>query len=160
MSCTVCIPGGERCARHRFDEFYFDEASSTLAVGDRRFPAAVSQSGSNSSGMEARGVKLDTEAGVTVSIIWGSLTYSSNHDHPFGRMSLGFEETDALPFVERPTLVEIATWVGGDHGAGMEHGPLAYVSVVEALVVIDRANRGLTSCADDFDGEDWLGEGS
>jgi hypothetical protein len=159
MSCTVCIPGGDRCGRHRFDESVFSvvetKAGVFLDVGGRRFPAEVSQS-SSFQDVETRGVTLLTETGLTVSVIWGSLSYSSNHDHPFGRMSFGGEETAVLPFVECPSLVEIATWVTADGYDGTPD-PLAYVSTVEALVVIDRANRGLTSCADDFDGEDWLG---
>ena len=43
-----------------------------------------------------------------LSIIWGSMTYGDNHDHPYG----GFDYTlrkrmDPAPFVEQPSTVEL-----------------------------------------------------
>lgn len=42
-----------------------------------------------------------------LSIIWGSLTYGSNYDHPHGR----FHRWETTEFVEEPTLVEVAVFI-------------------------------------------------
>ncbi len=72
-----------------------------------------------------RQAKIGFEAGWTVSIVWGSCTYSTNHDSPFG---------DA-PFTETPAVVELAVLDRAGSIVGDE--PLSYVSADLALAVID-----------------------
>jgi hypothetical protein len=72
-----------------------------------------------------RQARLGFEAGWTVSIVWGSCTYSTNHDDPFGEQ----------PFVETPRVVELAV-LDGDGIIG-DGEPLSYVGPDLALAVID-----------------------
>lgn len=55
----------------------------------------------------SRCVRMTFENGWHISIIWGSLTYSSNHDHPFGYDHMMKERVEP-EFIEEPTTVEIA----------------------------------------------------
>lgn len=73
----------------------------------------------------ARHAQLAFEAGWTVSIVWGSSTWSTNRDHPF---------TDR-PFVETPATVELA--VLDRDGIVGDGEPLSYVRPELALAVID-----------------------
>lgn len=72
-----------------------------------------------------RQARLGFEAGWLISIVWGSCTWSTNHDDPFG---------DG-PFVETPATVELA--VLDRAGTIITDDPLSYVSPELALAVID-----------------------
>jgi len=51
---------------------------------------------------ERRGFIVRFESGWSVSVIWGSMTYSDNHDH-----GMGFMRNDTPPFIETPERVEL-----------------------------------------------------
>jgi hypothetical protein len=72
-----------------------------------------------------RSAQLSFEAGWLVSILWGSLSWSTNHGDPLGDS----------PFVETPACVELAVL---DRGGSVVTGePLSFVSPELALAVID-----------------------
>ena len=140
MSCTVCIPGGERCSRHRMsDRFVLSDDHETLTFYGRTLPlhgVHVSTSGDIASfdgcPMETRRARVITEPGVVVSIVWGSMTYSSNHSHPY----------EDRPFFEEPSVVEVATWFDRE-GYNGDRDPVGYCTPEAVSFIIDRANRGL-----------------
>lgn len=72
-----------------------------------------------------RRARLGFEAGWTISIVWGSCTWSTNRDSPFSDQ----------PFAETPGVVELA--VLDRAGSIITDDPLSYVSPELALAVID-----------------------
>jgi hypothetical protein len=120
--------------------FAVDEG--VLVIGGRRFPWAqiFREDLPAPHTFKTRRARLMFENGWTVSIIWGSCTYSSNHDH-------GLYHDDE--FTETPTTVElgIATDRLVDLSSSPEHANLeqyfqgdsvaAYLTADQVLAIID-----------------------
>lgn len=69
---------------------------------------------------ERRQFIVKFESGWRVSIIWGSMSYSDNHDHAFGR--------SYADFVETPETVEAAVFHANREGIqGNDGDPFAYI---------------------------------
>lgn len=81
--------------------------------------------------MHSRGCVLEFETGLSLSIIWGTATYSSNYLTPF-QLVARIEE-----FIECPTTVEVGVLRGGEL-----LGVLGYQTVDDVLRVVDACNRG------------------
>lgn len=84
------------------ERFSYDPEARLLAVGERRYPAQqIASSDIDLPGGRSfitRVVRVAMENGYQLSVVWGSGTYSTNHDHSFG----------AAEFAEDPLLVECA----------------------------------------------------
>lgn len=108
-------------------------------IGDRRYPIANRSNEAlplhtTAGEFEFRRVLLKCESGLALSIIWGSLTYSDNHDHPYLRDE----------FVEEPRLVEVGVMShDGLVRVGDEQAVYGYQDVGEVLAILDKANRGV-----------------
>lgn len=74
----------------------------TLQVGERQWPAMFGSLDVELAGLchYRRQAQVMFEGGV-VSVIWGSATYSTNHDHG---------PHDEPTFTEEPTVVEVGMW--------------------------------------------------
>lgn len=86
----------------------FDHEAAVFIVGGRRFP--VRNAGIGDSDMMSgrihreRHIYLVFENGIGMSVAWGSMTYSDNHQDYDYAPTTGFVTG---PFVEEPTTVEI-----------------------------------------------------
>ena len=69
---------------------------------------------------ERRQFRVRFESKWSVSIIWGSMTYSDNHDHGFGRPPYA-------EFVETPQLVEAAVLHADRDGIFPDGEPYGYL---------------------------------
>lgn len=100
----------------------------TLAVGDREWPALFEFRDDPVTGLPftVRRAKVTYEGGV-VSVVWGSLTYSTNHDHGM----------DPVEFVEEPEVVEVGMW-----NTGGELHVLGYVDADGLNRMLDWIARG------------------
>jgi hypothetical protein len=105
-------------------KFILNTEASTFTIGGRTFPCQF-ESTTNASGMETRRVLILTDAGLTISIIWGSLTYSSNNQH--SDLQYGF--------IECPELVEIM--VSPQLGSEV----IGYCSTSQVLLIIDDPSK-------------------
>lgn len=76
-------------------------------IGDRSFPFAEVDKEDHEYEYDhkVRRMRVPAENGWTMSIIWGSLTYSDNHDHPFGDFRGGPGE-----WHEESQTAEIRVW--------------------------------------------------
>lgn len=104
-----------------------------LWVGERRFPMARWVTHDHDlhvakGTMHTRQARLDFESKLSLSILWGNATYSSNYEVMFGDRE----------FTEEPTTVE----VGVLNDDGLIGDPLAWQTVEDVLRVIDAINRG------------------
>lgn len=99
-----------------------DEHGDWLCTDTHRWPIMVWRS-ENMGDIEGvpphyfRQALLRVESGWDISVIWGSMTYSDNHDHPYG----DWRTREVTEFHEEPALVEVALTqpdhdgvVGGD----------------------------------------------
>jgi hypothetical protein len=90
---------------------YDDEASALIIDDDFALPAkffiteTYEYQGDYFAGQtqETRVFRCEFENRWALSIIWGSMTYSTNKDHPHGN----WRGTPAEPFVEEPNTVEV-----------------------------------------------------
>lgn len=84
------------------ERFSYDPVARLLAVGERRYPAQqivwFDIDLPTGGRFNNRVIRVVMENGYQLSAVWGSGTYSTNHDHSFG----------AAEFVEDPLLVECA----------------------------------------------------
>ena len=60
------------------------------------------------------------ESGWSVSVVWGSMTYSDNHDHGLGRGPLP-------PFIETPELVEVGVLHKDRENLQPDGDPMGYM---------------------------------
>lgn len=75
-------------------------------MGDRQWPATFESNDTDVPGLQHfRRTALVMMEGQVVSVIWGSCTYSTNHDHGL---------YDDMPFTEEPTTVEVGLWDAED----------------------------------------------
>lgn len=75
----------------------------TLEIDNRRWPIASFDNKTHDFEhfcWRERRIRLIFENGWLLSIVWGSGTYSSNH----------LNNTYNIPFIEEPTVVELAAW--------------------------------------------------
>lgn len=125
----------------------FEIVGSSFRVGDRLFPAAdvVVEDhdfpGVGGSFRERR-VLLVCESNLSLSILFGEGTYSSNHDALFAAI-----EGQVFEFTEQPTLVEVGVMHGrgeslvrDSDGAQALYG---YCTVADVLDILDHVNRGV-----------------
>lgn len=79
-----------------------------------------------------RQVHVTFESGWSVSVIWGDLTYSSNHDARYGHDWAGHE---VPPFTETPELVEVGLL---RRGQGLVGDPFSYLDAPVLNRLLDR----------------------
>lgn len=109
-----------------------DLEASIIVFGGRRFPVRRADLTDHEipgldKTMHRRQVILTFENGVSMSILWGDLTYSDNHD-------CWIDPT--LPFIEEPNTVEIGFF--DPKGDFMhEFGVIDYADDERALAAID-----------------------
>ena len=123
--------GGDGMTPQDARGFRFDDGVAW--IGERSFPDAIdcweSRRDVPRYKFRSRGFYLIVN-GWTLSIQWGSGTYSENHDM-FGN----------APFVDEPHAVEVWGW-GGDRSDTWplgDEGPLGYQSVADVLALIEQA---------------------
>lgn len=99
-----------------------------LWVGNSAYPALLESWDIVEPFIAVRRARVHTETPVTLSIIWGCATYSTNHDV--------FNQPD---FQEEPSVVEVGVL---NHGA-LVGDPLGYQNPEQVLALIRLAQQGL-----------------
>lgn len=96
-----------------------------------------------------RQVVVSFESGWNVSVIWGDMTYSSNHDARWGKDWCG---NVVPPFTDTPEVVEVGVMRRGLHLSG---DPFSYVNDFALNVLLDQVQT-LPSTATDEQVQDLL----
>jgi hypothetical protein len=91
--------------RHRYDERL---KMDVLDVGERTYPVKVWRH-CDEHGHSLRQAILEFENRWGLSITWGSMTYSDNHDHDEWRRRIGREPMHS-EFIEEPHQVEVGVF--------------------------------------------------
>lgn len=126
-------------------------------IGDRRFPFAqvdVRDHDIYSDGTfpyRERRMRVPAENGWTMSIVWGSGTYSDNHGHPHG--FLGFPKGDG-EWHEESTTAEIRIWSRDDWDA-LEDQVAGYLTTDQVLGLLNLMSSWATDEQPCITGE-WL----
>lgn len=106
-------------------------------IGDRRFPFAGVDIDDRDYQtdpklqMKIRRMRVPAENGWTMSIIWGSLTYSDNHDHPYGDFQGGAGE-----WHEESKTAEIRIFSRSDWDA-LEYQVAGYLTTDQVLRLLE-----------------------
>jgi len=105
-------------------------------IGDRAFPYAevdVTDSPYHTADLEMkiRRMRIPAENGWTISVIWGSMTYSDNHDHPSGGLW-----GKKVEWHEESKTAEIRIWNREQRDA-LVNNVEGYLSTEVVLLLID-----------------------
>lgn len=127
------------------DRLWFGQYSTHGSVTPEQ-AAAVSERLGHEFVFERRQFVVMFETKWSVSVIWGSMTYSDNHDH-----GLGFPPF--REFVESPTLVEAAILHADREGMQQGDDPYAYIDDVRLNQLLEMVSELPTDTHIEWTGE-------